>query len=171
MRTHLKATLYLGIFVILHFLHDLTHWAFLAPVSCTNESVFQHMKMAFWAYLCASLIEFARARKLGADKGPFWYPVLLSAVTVPWFVVLVWYLMPALLGKAAPLVVELVWAPVVTYTSGLIGGTVEKAIAKDNFDLSFKVVVIVLSVVSAIFYVWFTFRPPWIDVFVNPALL
>lgn len=171
MRPHVKATLYLGIFVILHFLYDFTHWAFLAPFCGTNESVFQHMKMAFWAYLCASLIEFAGARKTNDKKRSFWYPALLSAVSVPWFAALVWYLMPALLGKAAPLVIETTWAILVTYASGIFAGTVEKAIAKNHFDLSLKVVAIFLSVVSAVLYVWFTYRPPWIGVFVNPALL
>jgi len=168
MNSYLKAAVYLGFLVVLHFLYDVTHFALLAPISGTSESVFQHMKMAFWAYLAASLVESLSVR----DKGAFsWYPRLLSAVSVPWFVVVVWYIVPAFVGKGLPVMWEILWATLVTYLSGIMGGVVDKAIAKDQLATSFRIVVVILALVSALLYVWFTYRPPWIDVFVNPELL
>ncbi len=76
------------IFSILHFGYDLTHWAFLAPICGVNESVFQHLKMAFWAYLLASLIEYFVVRGKLGKKETFWYSRFLSTIIVPWFVVL-----------------------------------------------------------------------------------
>jgi len=58
MNIYLKSLFYLAIFSILHFGYDLTHWVFLAPFCVINESVFQHLKMAFWAYLLTSVLEY-----------------------------------------------------------------------------------------------------------------
>lgn len=74
MNTHIKSLLYLAIFIILHFEYDLTHWVFLTPFCGINESVFQHLKMVFWAYLLTSLIEWFVVRKNSANEKLFGIP-------------------------------------------------------------------------------------------------
>ncbi|MBO8152422.1 MAG: hypothetical protein H0Z30_08020 [Candidatus Marinimicrobia bacterium] len=171
MNIYLKSLLYLAIFSILHFGYDLTHWAFLTPLCGINESVFQHLKMAFFSYLLASLIEyFVIRRKIRKDKN-FWYPILLSTIVVPWFVILIWYLVPALWGKVESPMLEILWAVFSTYSSGVMGGIIEKNIEENVVTSSFKIIVLILFIVSAFLYVWFTYRPPWIDLFINPEVL
>jgi hypothetical protein len=63
MNIFVKSLLYLIMFSILHFGYDLTHLIFLIPFCGVNESVFQHLKMAFWSYLFTNLIEYFIERK------------------------------------------------------------------------------------------------------------
>lgn len=171
MNIYLKSLLYLMIFSILHFGYDLTHWAFLTPFCGINESVFQHLKMAFWAYLIASLIEYFIGRKKFIGKNNFWYSRLLSTIMVPWFVILIWYIVPALFGKVSLSMLEIIWAIFSAYFSGVIAGIIEKNIENNVVTLSFKIVILILIVVSAFLYIFFTYKPPWIDLFINPEAL
>lgn len=169
MNIYIKSLLYLAIFVVLHFGYDLTHWAFLTPFCGINESVFQHLKMAFWAYLLASLIEYFVVIRKFSKRKTFWYPRFLSTIIVPWFVVLIWYLAPALFGRVESLTLEVLWAIFTTYFSGVMGGIIEKNI-EEGVTLSFKVVILILLIISAFLYIWFTYKPPWIDLFINPGV-
>ncbi|MGQ9616267.1 MAG: DUF6512 family protein [Spirochaetota bacterium] len=171
MRVYIKALLYLAIFSILHFGYDLTHRGFLVPLCGIDESIFQHLKMAFWAYLFASIIEYFLSRKRYYKRESFWYTRLLSTVLVPWFIVLIWYLVPALLGRVESLVIDLVWAIFSAFLSAIFGITIERSIEDIKTALSFKLIVLFLFIVSAFLYVWFTYKPPWIDLFVNPELI
>jgi len=171
MRVYVKVIIYLAIFSILHFGYDLTHWNFLVPICGIDESVFQHLKMAFWAYLFTSIIEYFLSRKRFGKRESFWYTRLLSTVILPWFIVLIWYVVPALFGKVESLIVDLVWAIFSTFLSAILAITVERSIEDIKAALSFKLVILFLFIISAFLYVWFTYQPPWIDLFVNPELL
>ena len=86
MKTHIKALLFLGVFSIIHFGYELTGWKFLIPICGINESVFQHLKMAFWAYIISSALERIPSKGKTAkyvSKAEFWYSRFLSAVIVP----------------------------------------------------------------------------------------
>ena len=171
MNIYIKSLLYLIIFSILHFGYDLTHWSFLTPICGINESVFQHLKMAFWAYLLTSLIEYFVIRNKSSERKSFWYPRLLSTIILPWIVILIWYFVPALCGRVKYLVLEILWSIFSTYSSGVIVGIIEKNIEKNSFSFSFKMVILILIILSAFLYVCFTYNPPWIDLFVNPEIL
>lgn len=171
MNIYLKSLLYLVIFSVLHFGYDLTHWTFLTPFCGINESVFQHLKMAFWAYLLTSLIEYFLVRRKLSKTKTFWYPRFLSTIIVPWLVALIWYLAPALLGRIESLILELIWAIFTTYFSGVMGGIIEKNIKEDTITISFKIAILILFIISAFLYIWFTYKPPWIDLFINPETI
>jgi hypothetical protein len=175
MNIYLKSFIFLIVFSILHFGYDLTGWAFLVPFCGTNESVFQHLKMAFWAYLLLTVaIEYPFVRKKPEkaqdDKNScglsgFWYSRLLSVIILPWFIVIIWYLLPALYGKVELVWVDLVWAIAITYLSSLLAGYIEKDIEKVKFGLATRYVIMFLVFVSALLFIWFTYRLPWIDLF------
>lgn len=67
-----KALIYLVLFSVLHFVFDLTDWSFLRPFCGVDESVFQHLKMAFWAYLLATLVEYRLIKKKKIVSRNFW---------------------------------------------------------------------------------------------------
>ncbi len=162
MNLFIKSLIFLIIFSILHFGYDLTSWSFLKPFCGVDESVFQHLKMAFWAYFFASSIEYFAFKK----KGVFWYSRLLSTT-----IFLIWYLVPAFFGKLSSSKLELLWAIFSSYASAVMAGVVEKNVERGPINLSFKIVVIALFIISAILYILFTFKLPWIDLFVNPEIL
>jgi len=171
MNVYIKSLIYLMIFSILHFGYDLTHWAFLIPLCGINESVFQHLKMVFWAYFLVNLVEYFVIKRKVSERKTFWYPKLLSTIIIPWIVMIIWYFVPVLFGRVESLVLNVSWSVFSTYSSGVIVGIIEKNIEKNLFTSNFKMVILILIIVSAFLYVWFTYKPPWIDLFINPEIL
>ena len=167
MRRFLKILIYVALFSVLHFGYELTGWDFLKVLCGTDESVFEHIKMGFWAYLFTSVIEFFAFKK----KQNFWSSRFFSASLVPWFIVVVWYLVPAIFGKIETLWIELAWAFAVVIISGLFAIIVETELEPLKISKGFKILVFALFVVSMIFFVRFSFGKPWIDVFVDPYTL
>ena len=104
-------------------------------------------------------------------KDNFWYPRLLTTIIVPWFVILVWYLVPALIGKLKSTGLEIIWAIFTTYISGIMGGVIEKNFENHSFNLKIKILILILFIISAFLYIRFTYSPPWIDLFENPETL
>ncbi|MEN3009058.1 DUF6512 family protein [Pseudothermotoga sp.] len=167
MKTFLKILIYTVLFSILHFGYELTGWPLLKPFCGTDESVFEHLKMGFWAYLFASTIEFFILKK----HGDFWPSRLFATTLVPWFILIVWYLVPALFGRIESLTIELIWAFAVVIISGIFGRVIEKELDQLNTSKNFRTIVSVLLIVSILFFVRFSFSKPWIDVFVDPHTL
>ncbi len=170
MNIYLKALIYLLIFGLLHFGYESTGLEFLKPICGTNESVFQHLKMGFFAYFFASLIEYRIVK--GRFKGNnFWCSRALATILVPWMIFLIWYLVPATWGKINSVAIELSWAFIVSYLSGIFAGIIEKGVEKFKVSTEFKIVIIILFIVSAFLFVRFTYKSPWIDLFVDPLKL
>ncbi|MGC8971694.1 MAG: DUF6512 family protein [bacterium] len=170
MNIYLKAIIYLLIFGLLHFGYESTGLQFLKPICGTDESVFQHLKMGFFAYLFASLIEYGIIRRRLRGNN-FWYSRALATVFIPWAIFLIWYLAPAIWGKFSTITAELSWALIVSYISGVVGGIIEKNTEKTRPSLGFKLTISMLFVVSILLFVWFTYKLPWIDLFVDPLKL
>ncbi|HOJ87470.1 MAG TPA: DUF6512 family protein [Pseudothermotoga sp.] len=162
-----KAIFFLGVFSVLHFGYELTNWTILIPFCGTDESVFEHLKMGFWAYFIVSAIEyFISKRKI--QIGNFWFSRILSAVFVPWFIVVIWYIVPAIIGHVESLIVELIWAFVVTFISGIMGCILERSVQQIPLNKGLGTLIIVMFVFSVIFYTRFSFSKPWVDLFINP---
>ncbi len=171
MKIFLKPLLYLVLFSTLHFGYDLTGWSFLTPFCGIDESIFQHLKMAFWAYLLTNLIEFFIVKQKTKNTSSFWYPRFLSAVFVPWIIFLIWYLMPAIFGRLQSNLIEVFWAISVTYISGIFGVSIERSIEQTKISKTFRIVIISLLIISAFLYIKFTYTLPWVDMFVNPEAI
>ncbi|MBC7320342.1 hypothetical protein H5T89_06825 [bacterium] len=169
MNIHLKSLLYLLLFGLLHFGYESTGLKFLKPICGTNESVFQHLKIGFFAYFFTSSIEFGIIKRRFKGNS-FWCSRTLAVIFVPWIIFLIWYLVPAIWGKVT-LVVELSWALIVTYISGVFAGIIEKDLEKLRFSSRSKIITFILFVISAFLFIWFTYRLPWIDLFVDPSKL
>lgn len=170
MSIYLKALIYLIIFGLLHFGYESTGLQFLKPICGTDESVFQHLKMGFFAYFFASLIEYGIIRRRFRGNN-FWCSRALATIFIPWIIFLIWYLAPAIWGKFSTITAELSWALIVTYISGVFGGILENGIEKIKASSGLKIAISILFVVSILLFVWFTYKLPWIDLFVDPLKL
>ncbi len=164
----MKIFLYLLIFTFLHFSYDLTHIEKLKVFGGVNESVFQHLKMAFWSYLFASLIEYLYKKKEGFSFRDFIIPRLFSATLVPWFIFLSWYLIPAIYGKIPILFLDILWDVIVSVFSGFSAVVLEKSLDGKKLSRSFATITLILFALSIILYSRFTYKLPWVDVFQNP---
>ena len=174
MKTYIKALLFLGVFSVLHFGYELTGWKFLIPICGINESVFQHLKMAFWAYIITSALERIPSKGKDSDSVPkaeFWYSRFLSAVIGPWLIFILWYFLPAVYGRAKSLFVDLSWSLLVTFTAALFAAQLERETQKLTLSKDTRLLIIFLVVASGFLFVFFTFKLPWIDLFINPATI
>ncbi|MDK2865283.1 MAG: hypothetical protein PWP37_1475 [Thermotogota bacterium] len=160
-----KALLFLGIYAVLHFGYELTGWRFLIPFCGVDESVFEHLKIGFWAYFLTNVLEYVVSRK--RRNGAWWFSRLFSGTLLPWFIVIVWYMVPVFFGHVESLVVELIWAFFVTFISGVFSIVVERNIEKRPLTASFVSVIILLFAVSIVFFTAFSFEKPWVDLFVE----
>ncbi len=172
MKVFLKALLYFLLFILLHFGYDITHLNILKPFCGINESVFQHLKMAYWSYLIASLFEYFWVKRKAFKWWKFFYTRSFTTVIVPWMIFLVWYLAPAIFGKSESKAMEILWALLVTYFSGVAGSFLDKEFEKiENLSIFFRWLLILLLLVSAFLFILFTYKSPFIDVFVDPSTL
>lgn len=167
MKIILKAIIYLIVFSVLHFGYEVLKWPLLIIFCGTDESVFEHLKMGFWAYLIVSVIEYFLVKKKVQQEN-FWYSRIFSAILAPWFIVVIWYMLPAIIGHVESLAVELVWAFVVTFLSAIMACHLEKNVERISLTRWGRMIIITLFVLSVVFYVRFSFSKPWIDLFINP---
>ena len=157
-------------FLMLHFLYD---WLPILPValfSGVSEAVFQHAKIAFYVYLLVSLVETLIFAKKTSNKQRFILPRLLAALIVPWLMILIWYLAPAIYGKPMPSeALEIVYANLAVAALGFCAVTLEGAFSQIEFKRGQVVVILVLLVISILHFTVFTFTMPWADIFTPPV--
>ncbi|MDZ7372380.1 MAG: hypothetical protein ONB23_00280 [candidate division KSB1 bacterium] len=172
MRPAGKAFLFLAVFSILHFAHQVTGWSFLRVFSGTSESVFEHLKMAFWSYGVVSAVDLWLQWRAGRlEPASDLFASALTILLVPWVVAIVWYLWPGILGKTDTLAADLGWAIAVTTFAGWSGALVERELRRLEPSRTTRVLALALLAVSCFFFVRFSFGPPWLDLFVDPAVL
>ncbi len=165
-----KIVLYVLIFSLLHFGYELTGWDFLIPFCGTDESVYEHLKMGFWSYLLASSVEFFLLKRKHRPIDSFWSSRLISTILIPWLIVLVWYVVPGIVGKVESIAVELTWAFAVVIISGIVCVAFERSIERIHFGATVRLLILILFVVSIFFFVRFSYSRPWIDLFQNPEI-
>ncbi|RKZ23890.1 hypothetical protein DRQ23_01930 [bacterium] len=169
MNVFLKAFFFLLSFTLFHFGYELTGFGVLKPFCGINESVFQHLKMAFWGYGLLAIFEYWYLKgKKGFKQNGFWYSRVLSMVVVPWVVFLLWYIVPAVYGRINSLLPELIWAVLITYSSGLVVSTIEKDMERIGFRRGAGVSIITMLVISVFLFTIFTYKLPWLDMFEIP---
>jgi hypothetical protein len=171
MNIFLKSFLFLLSFSLFHFGYELTGWVFLKPFCGINESVFQHLKMAFWGYTLLTGAEFLILKKKGHKIKNFFYSRMLSTIIIPWIMILTWYLLPAIYGRAGSLILDLTWAVLITYLCALFVIQIEKETEKIQFNIWTKVIISILYIISVFLFILFTYKLPWIDLFINPEAI
>jgi len=164
-----RSGLYLVLFVLLHYLFHWFPYPFISLFSGIDESVYQHMKIAFYTYLILTGIELILFRNKITEPKKFIYSHLFSIVLIP-LITLVLFLMGAVVYDAErSKVVEIIYALTITYISGLSVSLIEQEFKELEFSKRFKVFLLIIAVIMVIEFTVFTFRGnPWHDVFLNP---
>ena len=83
---------------------------------------------------------------------------------------IIWYLAPALVGPLNTQA-ELTWALTVTLLSGATAKQVEKVLEEEMLPAGLSLIVIILFLITLIFFLAFTYQKPWIDLFVDPLTI
>ena len=71
-----------ALFILFHFGYKLFPSNLFTLLGCPYESVFQHMKMVFFAYVIVSITEYLITKKSIRMRNGFWMSRLFSAVSI-----------------------------------------------------------------------------------------
>jgi len=168
---YLKGFFFLIIFSIFHFAYQIIPSPVLVPICATNESIWQHLKIAFFSYFVLNLVEFVFRRRSIQNKSGFIFSRLFTTTIIAWFIFILWYTMAAFYGRLEILLLEIIFASIVTVLSGVVCATIELNIEDKHFTRKFKAFILIIFVISASLYVIFTYKLPWIDMFVIPETI
>jgi hypothetical protein len=165
----LRGGIFFVIFVILHFLYDLIPHPAVGLVSGTSESVFQHLKIGFYAYLLAGLLELPLLPVRRIFFSPRnTYPWLFTAVLVPWFLFILYYLMPAIAGEVENMRYHVMYSTFITYVAGVFAAVVRDELAEAPLGRGLRLITLLLFISTAVLVVVFNVQPPPLDLFEMP---
>jgi hypothetical protein len=156
------------IFILLHYLYDWLPGGFTAVFSGINESVYQHLKIGFFAYLIFALIEYLLTRKSINDFGTFLYTRLFSATYLPLVMMLIYLSGPLLFGHVENMAIEVIFANLALLATSFTTLIVEGQVEKSKPGVGFRVVILALFVLSLVEFIVFTNKLPWFDIFAIP---
>lgn len=145
---------------IIHNLYDITGLEFVKPFAPVNESVWEHMKMIFYAGFVWSIIEyfigFRNNTNFIAAKS---LSIILMTILVPMF----FYTYTAFTGT------HILWVDLlITFISALIGQIYACKIMCSNKDLSkFNIIFILIFLAFVFMFAYFTYNPPESEIFTS----
>jgi hypothetical protein len=163
-----KVILLQVLFLLLHYLYNWFPNNVTAIISATDESIYQHMKVAFFSYIIVSLIEFAICHKRIESRARFFHTRALTAVLFSLLVIVWYYTSCAYFIKFDNLFLEVLFANIATILTSITGLHLEQHLEQIDFSLGMKRLSVAIFVVKLSEYIIFTYRLPWLDVFANP---
>ncbi len=122
------------------------------------ESVYTHMKMLFYAYLCVSLIDLFLRRKSVALQ-PFLYSRMLLLASMPWMMIAMFYA-PQAIGFAVEGTAELIWGIVMTGVGLYFCIRMEEPFESMPLRNAAKAMIALAFLAAVITYVGFSFAVP-----------
>ena len=122
------------------------------------ESVFTHMKMLFYAYLCVSLIDLVVRRKT-IEMQPFLYSRMLLLASMPWMMIAMFYA-PQAIGFAVEGTAELIWGIVMTGVGLYFCIRMEEPFESMPLRNAAKAMIALAFLAAVITYVCFSFAVP-----------
>jgi hypothetical protein len=158
-----KSVIFLLVFSLLHYIHELIPIFPFAIIGGVSESVFQHIKIAYFSYIFTVLIEMGIFRKKIDNIRNFWDIRLITILLIPWLEFILWYVGPAF-GELHSLAVELTFSFVVLYLMGIFAGMIEISSTLTLGRMG-RTALVVLNAVAIFIFAVYSFKDPYIDVF------
>jgi hypothetical protein len=161
-------------FLVLHYAYEFFPILPFKLLSGIDESFFQHAKVALFAYLAVNLVEYLVRRGRPPEEGgienveSFAFSHIFSNTILPWFVFIAWFAPAAFFGRLPTVFLEFLYANIALLLAGTCALVMENGMEGIAYGKGFKAVILVLFIVSASYYVIFTFRLPWADFFADP---
>ena len=155
---------FLGIIVVGALLHNAYLWtapfplfALIAPV---NESVWEHLKLGYWAVLIYALIESIVFKINSANRLP---SLALGSSAMILTLVIVFYSYTALTGK------NVLWVDITTFMAGAI---VAQGISchlrkSEKMRKIYQVSSLIVLIILALLFAFLAYYPPEFDVFID----
>ncbi len=154
-------------FVVGHFAYDWWPSPVTAVFSGVDESVFQHMKIGFYAWIAVSAGELVALRP--APLVGFLASRLLGAVFAPLIFTTLWYLAPAIFGPLESDLAEILWANATVLAAGLFIQGLEDRLGERRLGRPLEIAAFAFALVALFLFARFTAAPPWVDLFAPPV--
>ena len=154
-----------GIFFII-VLGSLLHFAFewsgraipIAPIAAVNESVWEHLKLAFWPALLYAALEYGR---FGKSANNFSFAKTLGIYLIPITIVVLYYAYTAILGHGL-LIVDIAIFVVAVIVGQLVS---YKLLTSSPLPERLNRFALIALAILGILFVLFTFYPPHLPLF------
>ena len=144
---------------LLHFVFEWTgYWAPIGSVAAVNESVWEHLKLAYWPLVFYSLIEY---RYIKDKANNLFIAKALAAFTIPALTVVFFYSYTTLFGiesLAADIISFFIFIIIGQYISYRI---MTAAPISDQFSAIGLIFIITMGVI----FILFTYFPPLLPIF------
>lgn len=167
-RWEMWGILFIVIFgALLHFTFELSgSWRPLGIISAVNESVWEHLKLAFWPAVFWAIIEFFFVKtKAGETRHNFILAKAIGAYIMPLVIVIIFYSYTASLGESilavdlSSFIIAVVIGQIVSYK---LWRSLRSAKALSWLGLT-------MIIVGVLFFAIFTFYPPQTGIFQDPV--
>jgi drug/metabolite transporter (DMT)-like permease len=145
-----------------HFTYELSgKLAIVGAFSAVNESVWEHLKLAFWPSVIWLLIEYLLIRKLTSN---FFISKTLGACTMIALIPIVFYSYTSITGGSIFAI------DIATFIVAVIVGQIASYILLNKNQLSRNTdkVALIILVILGIAFIIFTFYPPHLPIFQDP---
>jgi hypothetical protein len=144
---------------LLHFVFEWSgNWTPIAPIAAVNESVWEHLKLAFWPALVYSALEYGR---FGKSANNFFFAKTLGIYLMPITIVVLFYSYKSILGHG------LLIADIAIFVVAVIVGQLVsyKLLTASPLSERLNRFAPIALVVLGILFVLFTFYPPQVPLF------
>jgi len=139
---------------VLHFVFDwLGGWPPAALIAAVNESVWEHLKLAFWPGLIFAVIEFLFLR---AKTKNFWVAKTCGLFTMPVIIVAVFYGYAALIGR------HILWLDIALFGLAVVAGQMISfaLMVREPFGPKIRIATGVALVLMIVAFSLFSYLPP-----------
>jgi hypothetical protein len=152
---------------LLHFTFDFSGgWSPLGVISAVNESVWEHLKLAFWPAVFWTIIEFFFIRRPAKDTSPnFIFAKAIGAYIMPLVIVVIFYSYTAFTGHSilavdlSSFVIAVVIGQIVSY----------KLWCSLRLFRVYNSLGLAMLVIGVLLFAIFTFYPPRAGIFQDPV--
>jgi len=155
--------------VIISLLGSFLHFAFalfgewppVALIAAVNESVWEHLKLAFWPALIYALIEWPFFRRKIKD---FWIAKIYGIFTMPIIITSFFYGYKTLMGH------NILWVDISLFVFAVFAGQMfsYRLLLRQSFAAGIKTLAIILLVLMVTVFSLLTFFPPHCPLFCDP---
>ena len=165
LHTFYRVAAFLAIFLIFHYAYDWSGWQWTTFFAATAETMFQHMKIGFYAFLSLSGLEILFFRHKIKNLSSFIDARLLGSMLLPWGMFLLWYIAAAIYGPLPNIAVEIIYANVVTIALVIMTLTLSDQWQQIHFSASARFWIIFLTLNAVLLFTVFTYNIPWAPFF------
>lgn len=151
------------LFVALHFTYKIIPSAVTQFIGCQEETLYTHMKMAFFSYLIISAC-FYMACAFRGEKEPV-FAVLLANCIYPYMAFFIWMLVPAFFGQIHDALWEILYSNIILIICLFMTVSFEQNMSGIKWNQSGKTAVVFFFAVSMLLFSVMTVKKPAIEIF------